>query len=134
MVICRRTRIMNLLLKRIVLFPIWFYLMLVTFLLNRYYFKPTGNIFLDGWLNDLLCLPILLELSQISMQLIVRKNYLLSKFQLIISIVYCSILFEYFLPRNYPTYYADPIDVLCYFVGGLFWFFKLNKYQINHQK
>lgn len=125
---------MNILLKRIVLFPIWFYLILFAFLLNRYYFKPTGNVFLDGWLNDLFCLPILLELSQISMQLVVRKNYTLSKFQLIISIVYCSILFEYFLPRNYPAFYADPIDILCYIIGGLFWFFILNKYQIIHQK
>lgn len=125
---------MNLLLKRIILFPIWFYLILFIFILNRYCFRPTGNIFLDGWLNDLLCIPILLELVQVSMQLIIRKNYVLNKFQVIISIIYCSLLFEYFLPIYSNTFCSDPIDVICYLIGGIFWKFILNKQQIKNSK
>jgi hypothetical protein len=103
-------------------------------LINRYYLRPTGNIFLDGWLNDLLCLPILLELVQLSMRFIVAKNYVLSKFQLIVSIVYCSLLFEYFLPIQSAAFYSDPIDVICYTIGGLLWNFILNKDQIKNSK
>jgi hypothetical protein len=125
---------MNLLKKRILLFPLWFHLILFVFLINRYYLRPTGNIFLDGWLNDLLCLPILLELVQLSMRFIVAKNYVLSKFQLIVSIVYCSLLFEYFLPIQSAAFYSDPIDVICYTIGGLLWNFILNKDQIKNSK
>lgn len=125
---------MNLLKKRILLFPLWFHLILFVSLINRYCLRPTGNLFLDGWLNDLLCLPILLELVQISMQFIVAKNYVLSKFQLIVSILYCSLLFEYFLPNQSTAFYSDPIDVICYIFGGLSWYFILNRDQIKNSK
>lgn len=125
---------MYLLKKRILFFPIWFYLILFIFSMNRYFFRPTGNAFLDGWLNDLLCLPILLELVQVSLRLLVRKNYTLSYFQVIVSIIYCSLLFEYFLPRNSTSFCSDPIDVLCYIIGGLVWKFNLNKTAIKTPK
>lgn len=129
MVIRSRSRLINASKKIISLFPIWFYLFSVIFCVNRYCFRPTGNYILDGWLNDFLCLPILLELVQYSMRIIVRKNYTLSAFQTIVSILYCSALFEYILPKYSTDYHADIIDVFCYIIGGFIWLTILNKNQ-----
>jgi len=129
MVVRSRTGLVNASKKNFLYFPIWFYFFLIIFCLNRYWLRPTGNVILDGWLNDLLCLPILLELVQFSMRIIVRKNYTLSIFQMIVSIVYCSVLFEFILPQYSTIYKSDIIDIFCYAIGGFTWNFYLKENQ-----
>lgn len=107
-------------------FPIWFYVFLFVFIINRYIIRPSEILFIDGYLNDLLCLPILLQLVQVCMKLIVNENYELSLFQNFVAIIYCSVLFEIFLPKYSINYTSDINDVFCYLSGGLLWKFKLN--------
>jgi hypothetical protein len=125
-----RTGLERILKKSFFLFPYWFYIFSIIFWVNRYWLRPVGNALFDNWLNDLLCLPILLELVQFSMRIILRKKYTLSTFQMLVSVVYCSILFEYILPQNSSAYKADIIDIICYSIGGLFWRYCLNKKKI----
>jgi hypothetical protein len=135
MVIRSRTGLEGIYKKTLLLFPYWFYIFLCIFLVNRYRLRPTGNILLDGWLNDLLCVPILLELVQFSMRIIFRKNYTLSTFQMLVSVVYCSVLFESILPKYSSAYQSDFIDIICYTIGGFTWSFYLNKRrQLNEFK
>ncbi len=132
MVIRCRTRIVKCIAGILALFPIWFYLFLFVFINNRYSIRPSEIPFIDGYLNDLLCLPILLQLVQVCMKLIVNKKYVLSLFQTLVAIVYCSVLFEIILPKYSNHYISDIYDAICYLLGGLVWKFLLNTYSIKH--
>jgi hypothetical protein len=132
MVIRCRTGIVKRIADILALFPIWFYLFLFVFIINRYLIRPSEIQFIDGYLNDLLCLPILLQLVQVCMKLIVNKNYVLSLFQTIVAIIYCSVLFEIILPKYSNHYISDIYDTICYLSGGIIWKFLLNTYSIKH--
>jgi len=132
MVIRCRTGIVKRIADILALFPIWFYLFLFVFIINRYLIRPSEIQFIDGYLNDLLCLPILLQLVQVCMKLIVNKNYVLSLFQTIVAIIYCSVLFEIILPKYSNHYISDIYDTICYLSGGITWKFLLNTYSIKH--
>jgi hypothetical protein len=132
MVIRCRTGIVKRIADILALFPIWFYLFLFVFIINRYLIRPSEIQFIDGYLNDLLCLPILLQLVQVCMKLIVNKNYMLSLFQTIVAIIYCSVLFEIILPKYSNHYISDIYDTICYLSGGITWKFLLNTYSIKH--
>jgi hypothetical protein len=132
MVIRCRTWIVKRIADILALFPIWFYLFLFVFIINRYLIRPSEIQFIDGYLNDLLCLPILLQLVQVCMKLIVNKNYMLSLFQTIVAIIYCSVLFEIILPKYSNHYISDIYDTICYLSGGITWKFLLNTYSIKH--
>jgi hypothetical protein len=93
--------------------------------LNRWLLKPQGigGAFTQGYLNDLLCLPLFLPIILGVQRLlrIRRHDGVPRMWEMLQHWIIFSVLFEIVLPR-YPQYFrttADEIDVVAYLIGGL---------------
>ena len=91
------------------------------------YYRQSVNFFLpwyvNNYLNDLLCIPLVLGLLSFTIQYL--KND--SSFQFSLSFitglaVYYSLYFEYYLPEVNSRYTSDWIDILLYFFGGILFY------------
>jgi hypothetical protein len=103
-----------------------FLAMIAVYLLNRVLFEPFLRIdFLNFYVNDLICIPILIP----PMLFAARRFHLRSHdlppltHEIVIPVIVWSILFEILLPqtefwRRWVT--GDPYDVLCYVLGAGF--------------
>ena len=105
----------------------WFWIALTIAVAKRYYFHRSGIVFLDSYLLDLFCMPLVLEAISISMKMIFTPSYKLSSVQIAFALLSVSLLFEYFLPKHQTRFYADGFDVLAYSVGTLIWWLFLRK-------
>lgn len=75
----------------------------------------------NNYLNDLLCMPIVLKICQYTVRFIKRDTYLKIPIKISFSLtVFYAIYFELILPQFYSRYTADGIDVILYFLGLLF--------------
>lgn len=81
--------------------------------------------FVDNYLDDLLCMPILLG-GLLAEQMDLFKRQRLTWVEGLICFVLISCLFELILPGFYVGYTADVWDLCCYACGGLFFFLFLN--------
>jgi hypothetical protein len=79
--------------------------------------------YISGYVNDLLCLPLVLWSILGILRWIHRpKLIVLSPAKLIVAWIAFSLLFEWILPLRSPVYTADLLDVILYGVGALiFW-------------
>ena len=87
--------------------------------------------FLNYYLADLLCMPIVFYLT-VEIFRIAKLEPKLSLLKILIGIIYFFILFEFLLPKYSFKYTGDWFDVFMYFLGGLIYFtsFKvLNPYR-----
>lgn len=80
----------------------------------------------NNYLNDLLCLPIVLTICLVIARIIKQeKSLTLSNFEIFSLFMLYSILFEIIFPRYYPRYTADFWDVILYGFGvicfRIFW-------------
>ncbi len=90
---------------------------------------------LDAYLDDLVCMPIVLGLGTQIIQWIhpIKGLYFLDKKVIIIAVIFYSILFEGILPFVNPSIYtADWIDVALYALGG-FIFYNLVSKQVKRE-
>ena len=79
---------------------------------------------IDNYINDFLCLPIVLGGISFVIQRLKKDNKYRFPFAFIIFMAaYYSFFFEYYLPKHNPRYTGDWIDVLLYFSGALAFFF-----------
>ncbi len=77
--------------------------------------------FLNNYLTDFLCMPIVLTLSLIGVRLIKRDPTIsLTPTMIYGMTAFYAILFEWILPHQHAKYTQDPIDVIMYFIGGIF--------------
>jgi len=73
--------------------------------------------------NDLLCVPIVLELCRKFVSYFLKIHLLRFNPTTIVSVcLYFSIYFEYWLPESNSRYTGDWIDVVLYFLGGMIFF------------
>lgn len=91
------------------------------------FFNVKLPLLVNNYLNDFLIIPIVLSLSLLVLRLI-RKD---SSFTISISIIlyvffFYSVFFEYYMPKISTRYTSDMVDVLLYFLGGV-WFWVLQK-------
>ncbi len=86
----------------------------------QYYSYPLPNL-INNYLNDLLCMPVVLKICQYTVCLIRNDRNLKIPFEIAFSLtVLYAIYFELLLPKINPRYTADWIDVVLYFTGLLF--------------
>jgi hypothetical protein len=85
--------------------------------------------FVNGYLSDAFALPVIANLGLWMQRKFIIKNnyYVLSPAQVIFMVVYISVLFEGLLPHISKIYTADWMDVLLYCIGGLFFYWVMNK-------
>lgn len=85
---------------------------------------------LHAYLDDLLCMPIVLGFGMQIIQWIhpIKDLYFLDKKAIVIAVVFYSLLFEAILPFvNSSVYTADWIDVIMYSLGGLMFYQLVSK-------
>jgi hypothetical protein len=89
-------------------------------------FVQIENAFLNHYLNDLLCMPLVFGAAIfLQRNLVLRQpDYALNKWQTGLVTVYFSVMFEGVIPLFVSRYTADFFDVICYGLGSwLFWYF-----------
>lgn len=101
------------------LFRPWFVIVSILYVINRFIIARSGIPFLDHYLDDLLCVPVVLHLSaRVTGWLQGEVHYRLSRWQIVGTVVYSILLFEVFLPAVSNRYTADGMDILMYVAGG----------------
>jgi len=94
------------------------------YLVNRLWLRPSGFAFVDFYLNDLLCMPLVLYCTRICMVLIYSApNLHIPVKYIVVATFYLGWVFEWLLPAWSPRYTADPFDLLMYIFGALLFLF-----------
>ncbi len=85
--------------------------------------------FVNGYLGDVFAIPVIANLALCFQRAITIKNnyYILGPWQVTFIVVYVSLVFEGLLPWLSKTYTADWVDVLLYGIGGLFFYWVMNR-------
>ena len=99
------------------------------YLVNRFLLAWLGLAALKiPYLNDLLCLPVVLTLALWLHQKLFPQNcrHRLNAAQVIFVVLYFAIFFEGILPIISARYTRDYLDILAYALGGLAYYFLLN--------
>lgn len=79
---------------------------------------------INSYLNDILCLPIILSLVLFIIRKWIIRNtrYYLSIYHILFTAAYFSWVFEWYLPHHNSNFTADPYDILSYFLGGMIFY------------
>ena len=85
--------------------------------------------FINGFIDDAFAIPVIANLTLCYMRVVViRSNYyILSPWKVTFIVAYVSLVFEVFLPLLSKRYTGDWIDALLYVIGGVFFYFVMNK-------
>lgn len=87
---------------------------------------------LHAYLDDLLCMPIVLTLTLLVLQFLLKDfQFRLNKFQIFIAFVYFSIMFEIILPSFSAKYTPDILDIAAYGAGAFIFFNYINVPPLN---
>jgi hypothetical protein len=98
---------------------------LLLYVLNRLLLRPLfSSLFLDGYLNDLLCIPFWVPIMLFVMRRcgLRRDDGPPVACEILIPVVLWSIIFELWLPFTSAfrgLAFADPVDIFCYTVGAM---------------
>ena len=105
----------------------WYFPCIAIVAIIMYAFSHLGvtpHVLLNNYLNDFLCMPIVLTLCQKSIAFVKSDKHIAIpiSLQLVLTLLF-SIYFEYVLPTTNARYTSDPVDVLLYFIGtvGYIW-------------
>lgn len=91
------------------------------------YYRQSVDLYLpwyvNDYLNDLLCIPLVLGLLSFMIRYLKNDN----SFQFSLSFItglalYYSLYFEFYLPEVNSRYTSDWIDILLYFFGGILFY------------
>ncbi|KAA3439488.1 hypothetical protein [Rufibacter hautae] len=82
---------------------------------------------LRSYLDDLLCLPLLLTVTLFLMRMLYGPQVRFTKYHIGFVVAYVSLVFELLLPRYMERYTSDLLDVVLYALGGWFFHRFLNK-------
>ena len=107
---------------------LFFCLLWAVFYLARISQHPI--LFLHGHFTDLLAVPVIANLGLWFQRVFAykRSTYVLKAGHLVFIVVYISIVFEWLLPKyDQQKYTGDWLDVFLYVLGGLFFFYIMNK-------
>ena len=93
----------------------------MAFWINQYLEKSL-EIFLPlyhSYGDDLMAMPVVFGVCLQIMRWIhpMKTELTFTKKQLLIGLIYFSIVFELILPKLSKAYTADPLDLLCYMIG-----------------
>lgn len=79
---------------------------------------------------DLLCLPIILHLSQWALRKmgVVPRQFVLTGAMVIVATAYVALVFEALLPARSDKHVSDPLDIVAYFLGAFAY------YRLSHMK
>lgn len=90
--------------------------------------------FVNGYLTDLLAIPVIAQLGLWFQRRFIIKSdgYVLSVWHVVFIFAYVSVVFELILPHFSRKYTADCIDVVLYAIGGVFFYWVMNRPLSSH--
>lgn len=94
----------------------------IAYAVNRWLLKPrTTNAFLHGYFNDLWLIPCAVPpILWLHRRLRLRADDRYPRVsEIVLHLVFWSVLFEYIGPKFMPHTVGDPLDVLAYAAGAL---------------
>ena len=101
-----------------------FTLCLLVYILTKSirYFKLSNSDFVNYYLTDLVCIPLVLySIKWIVTRLNIYKDLKQIPIIAVFAVtLYWSLYFEYYLPSKSAMHTGDNYDVLMYFIGGAF--------------
>lgn len=106
--------------------------LIMIFVANQLFENLGGKVyFLYSYLDDLIFFPIILSTILIIEQFF-RHNwsYIIPFTHVLSAFLIFSLLLELVFPKFSERFTADPIDVLAYFIGSVFYYLFLNKPRI----
>ena len=85
--------------------------------------------FINSYIDDAFAIPVIANFGLWFQRVFIIKNnyYVLAPWHIIFIVVYVCLTFEGLLPFLSKTYTADWIDVLLYALGGIFFYYVMNK-------
>lgn len=99
--------------RRVFLLLIFLYL---TLLMARE--REIGSEILHSYATDFLFIPILMTSVKI-VRALFHLSFALSTKEIVIAVVYTSVVYEWLLPNTGTNFVSDPFDILAYSVGAL---------------
>ncbi len=100
-------------------FPVFIITGLLVYLLQRY--NADIPILINNYLNDFLCMPIVLKIGLCSVRYIKSDEHIVLPLPLQIIMTFLFIIyFEVVLPSYNERYTADMLDVVAYSLGHIF--------------
>lgn len=97
------------------------------YIINQTILKPTGNIFFNNYLNDLLAIPLFFSIVNLFSQYNTGKQVTQLKHLIPITLI-LSIVGEYITPIIRTNSICDNLDIICYFIGMIIYYIiKKNK-------
>lgn len=90
---------------------------------------------INNYLNDLLCMPIVLKICQYAVRFIKKDQHIVIpiKISFTLTVLY-ALYFEFLLPKFNNRYTADAIDIILYFMGLFFFFWIESSIKIRCSK
>jgi hypothetical protein len=81
--------------------------------------------FLNNWLTDFICVPMIAHLALVPTRLFLIKNnqYCYPLSYLLLMGAYVSVVFEIVLPLYKHSATADPVDAIAYFAGAFYFYY-----------
>lgn len=105
---------------------VFFFFAVLIFLgnLSMLHFEVNLPVWVTSYLNDLLCMPIVLWICLKAVHIIKRDNRIhLDLFTIFSITIFYAVYFEWYLPRVEPRYTADWMDIIMYLSGALIFYF-----------
>jgi len=108
-----------------------FLVLLGIYLSNQLLQKAFGIFipYIHAYLGDVLCLPIMLTFSVVAFIKIkgLGEDYRLPWRYTVFTLAYVALVFELALPGISNRFYSDPLDVVAYAFGAVFFHLVLNR-------
>lgn len=108
----------------------YFFIPVLLFGLNQILEKSFGIFipWVHEYLDDLLAIPVILGITLQIYRWIhpLKGNFKFKKEHIFVAFLYVSVVFEGFLPWYSEQYVRDFWDILCYALGALVFYFKIN--------
>ncbi|WP_066839684.1 hypothetical protein [Rufibacter ruber] len=79
------------------------------------------------YLDDLLCLPLVLTVTLLVMRFFYGHQVRFSKYHVLFTVLYFALAFEVFFPLFLPRYTGDGVDAGLYALGGWIFYRFLNR-------
>jgi len=101
-------------------------LFLVNLLWNTWGLAP---VWMRSYANDLAAIPLMLWLALLVQRYLTFRNpqYCFRWVHIAFTVIYVSVVFEWWLPKTSASYTFDPWDMVCYAVGGVYFAIVLNR-------
>ncbi|WP_226389527.1 magnesium citrate secondary transporter [Penaeicola halotolerans] len=115
---------------RQILFNPWFYVPAIVFVVNQVLEKVFAIYipYVHAYLDDLLCMPVVLGITLMFFRRFhhLGERYRFSKTHVWVAVLYFSVIFEVWLPSRSSLYTTDWLDVVCYSIGAVVFWYKIN--------